>query len=112
MRNKSHLPSLERNAVSKIHQLLKQPGLLRASFVYMRRQCGRDYCKCMRSSKHWHGSWYITQSHKGKKRMRHVGFEQEAVVRQWVDRYHEIKRLLNRVADLYWDRISVKKKSR
>lgn len=112
MRNKNHLPILERSAVSKIHQLLKHPGLLRASFVFMQRQCGRDYCKCMKSPKYRHGSWYLMQSHKGKKRMRHIGSDQVASVRQQVERYHEIKRLLNRVADLYWNRISVKKKSR
>lgn len=102
-KHRGHLSELERKAISRIHQLLAKPGLLRANLTYMRRRCGRDYCKCSRSHRHWHGSWYVMQSYRGKKRMQHVSAGYHEAVRHWVNRYREIKGLLNRVADFYWE---------
>lgn len=101
-----HLPRKERQSLSTIHQILGQPGLLRATFVFMRRRCGRDYCRrCKGPKRNWHASWYIIQSHKGKTRMKFIPSDKEAMVRQWVNRYHEIKKHLNRIADLYWENL-------
>lgn len=101
--HRGYLSKLERKAISRIHQLLGKPGLLRATLTYLQRQCGRDYCKCSHSKRYRHGSWYIMQSYQGQKRMMHVSSGQIDPVRQWVNRYREIKRLLNRVADFYWE---------
>lgn len=104
------LSAKERSAISELHKLLNEPGLLRATFIHMRRSCGREYCRCMRSKKHWHASWYVTQRHQGKPRMQHVPAELQEQVEQWIGRYRRAKELINAASDVYWD--SLKKKKR
>jgi hypothetical protein len=107
--NRSYLSEKERQVISRIHKLLNEPGLLRASLVHMKRSCGRDYCKCMKSKKNWHRSWYVVQRHKGKPRMKFIPVDLEKQVRGWISRYLEIKDLLNQASDEYWQ--TLKKKS-
>lgn len=102
------LSAKERQAVSRIHKLLNEPGLLRASLVQMKRSCGRDYCRCRKSKKNWHGSWYVVQRHKGKPRMKFIPVELEEKVRDRISRYHEIKDLLNEISDVYWETLKKK----
>ena len=108
----SHQSAGERDALSRLRQILRDPGLLRASWVKMKHPCGKDYCRCSKDKRHWHLSWYASQSKDGKPRMKCVPKEHLEKVRLWVNRYQEAKTLLARVGDLYWDQISVKKKSR
>ena len=105
LKSRSHLSPRERDAISQLHQLLNEPGLLRASFVQMRRRCGKESCRCGSHKKHWHESAYVIQRHQGKPRMKHLGVGQEVRVRQWVERYRQAKALLNRVSDLYWQEL-------
>ena len=104
-RPRSQLSPQERDAVARLHQLLNAPGLLRASFVRMRRRCGKETCRCARDKKRWHESTYVIQRHQGKPRMQHLGRDQEEQVRQWVERYRQAKALLNQVSDLYWQQL-------
>lgn len=102
---RSHLSPRERETIARLHQLLNEPGLLRASFVPMRRRCGKDSCRCAEHRKHWHASTYVIQRHQGKPRMQHLGKDQESDVRRWVERYRKAKALLNQVSDLYWKQL-------
>ena len=98
--------SRERAALSRLRQLLNDSGcFLRATWIKMKHPCGRDSCRCGSDRKHWHLSWYVSQSRKGKSRMKSVHREQLSQVRQWVDRYHEVKRLLAVIGDASWDRL-------
>jgi len=106
---RTSLSGQERAAIAELHKLLLEPGLLRATFVHMRRSCGRDYCRCVRSKKHWHASWYVSQRHQGKPRMQHVPAEVRAQVKQWIARHRRAKELLDIVSNIYWK--SLKKKS-
>jgi len=102
---RSHLSSREREAIARLHRLLSEPGLLRASFVAMRRRCGKESCRCATHRKDWHESTYVIQRHQGKPRMKHLRADQEREVRRWVERYRQVKGLLNRVSDLYWKQL-------
>jgi len=93
----------ERAALSRLRQILNEPGLLRASWVKMKHPCGKSSCCCRFGKEDWHLSWYISQSKKGKPRMKSVHRDQLKEVRQWVDRYHEAKKLLGVVGDAYWE---------
>lgn len=96
----------ERKALSGLRQLINGPGeLLRASWVKMQHPCGRNYCRCAQAKRHWHLSWYVSQSKNGKQRMKCVPREQLDQVRRWVARYQEARTLLTMVGDEYWDRI-------
>ena len=102
----------ERDALARLRQILRDPGLLRASWIKMKHPCGKNYCHCSKDKRHWHLSWYASQSKDGKPRMKCVPYDQLKKVRLWVSRYQEARTLLARVGDLYWDRISSKRESR
>jgi hypothetical protein len=98
-----------RAAVAELHKLLNEPGLLRAALVHVRRSCGRDYCRCMRSKKHWHDSCYVSQHYRGKPRMQHVPPALRAQVAQWIERYRRAKELLDVISDGYWQSLKKRK---
>lgn len=101
----------ERIALSKLRQIIHGPGeLLRASWVKMQHPCGKSYCRCSKAKRHWHLSWYVSQSSNGKQRMKCVPKEQLEEVRRWVSRYQEARELLATVGDVYWDRIGKSRK--
>lgn len=101
----------ERMALSKLRQIIHGPGeLLRASWVKMQHPCGKSYCRCSRAKRHWHLSWYVSQSKNGKQRMKCVPRDQVEEVRRWVSRYQEARELLAIVGDAHWDRIGKSRK--
>lgn len=106
------LSSKERSALPRLRQIVcaKKPELLRATWIKMKHPCGRLYCRCAKTKRFWHISWYVSQSNKGKPRMKSVPKDQLQEVRNWIDRYQEARSLLNRIGDLYWERIGSKQK--
>ncbi len=101
----------ERAALSKLRQIIHGPGeLLRASWVKMQHPCGRSSCRCSTAKRHWHLSWYVSQSKNGKQRMKCVPREQLEEVRRWVSRYQGARDLLAIIGDTYWDRIGKSRK--
>lgn len=103
----------ERKALSKLRQIVHGPGeLLRASWVKMQHPCGRDSCRCSKAKRHWHLSWYVSQSKDGKQRMKCVPREQLDEVRRWVSRYQEARELLAIVGDEYWEQIGKRRKQK
>ena len=95
----------ERAALSRLRQVLIEPGLLRANLIKMRRPCGAHSCHCAKGKRHWHLSWYLSQSKDGKHRMKCVPKEQLDEVRTWVARYQDARRLLAVAGDERWNRI-------
>jgi uncharacterized protein DUF6788 len=102
----------ERAARSRLRQLLNEPALLRANLVEMERVCGSPSCRCAKSKRYWHVSWYASQSQKGKPRMKCIPSDQVDEVRQWVERYQEARSLLAVVGDVSWDRIGKRRNQR
>lgn len=102
----------ERSTLSKLRQIFydQNPELLRANWIKMRHPCGRSYCHCAKAKKYWHLSWYVSQSKKGKSRMKSVPANQRKAVSQWIRQYQQARMLLQKVGDLYWDRVGYKKK--
>lgn len=112
MTNPSSLSAKERNARARLRQLLNEPALLRASLVEMKRFCGSPSCRCARSKRHWHVSWYASQSQRGKPRMKCIPTEEVEEVRRWVLGYQEARNLLAAIGDVSWDRINKARKQR
>jgi hypothetical protein len=106
------LSAKERDARSRLRQLLNEPTLLRANLVEMKRFCGSPSCRCAKSKRHWHLSWYASQSQNGKQRMKFIPADQVEEVRQWVERYQQARSLLATVGDASWDRIGKPRKQR
>lgn len=104
-KNRNHLDPQERELVAQLHGLIGRSGILRASFVRMRRRCGRDYCRCTRSKRNWHSSWYVVQRYKGRPRMKFLAHDAQSLARQWIERYRQIKELLDRVSNIHWQKL-------
>ena len=108
MASRTRQSDAERRALSRLRQILSEPGLLRASWVEMKHKCGKNGCRCSRGKKHYHVSWYVSQSKGGKPRMKSVPAEQLEQVEHWVERYQEARELLAQIGDQYWDKIGKK----
>ena len=97
--------SRERQALSRLRQLLNEPGFLQASLFQRSRPCGKSYCRCATNEKYWHTSWYVGFSHKGRPQMKCIPEEWVEPVRLWIERYREAETLLRSISKLHWKRL-------
>ena len=102
MRHRGYLPSKERQARSRLAQLLHQKPLLIGSLVSMSRVCGKPGCKCTQGE--LHPGLYLSLRVKEKRKMIHVPQSLEAKVRQWVGTYQEAWRLMEKVSEACHER--------
>jgi hypothetical protein len=93
----------ERTFRSKLAQAVAQRGLLRGSLLVRRRVCGKARCKCARGQ--LHESLYLVITQGGRTRQLYVPKAWEGQVRQWVQEYRQIRRLLEELSQIYWDKV-------
>ena len=98
MLTRTSLSAGERRRVSALHQILSRPGLIRGSLVEMGRTCGGKGCRCRRSATLRHRALYVAVNVEGKRRMLYVPQEWEDRVRQWVDRYGQVRDVLEQLS--------------
>lgn len=108
MTNPSLLPAKERAIRSRLLQLCRGSGLIRATWVKHSRPCGSAICKCAQSKRYWHKSWSISQSHKGKLRRKSIPSRLRDEVGEWLKQYWETRELLDQVSEEYWNRLDKK----
>lgn len=106
------LPKRERSALSRLRQILGESGLMRASLFLLRNTCGKQGCRCQRGKRYRHVSWYASQSREGKLRRKFVPRDRLEEVRHWLERYNEVRQLLDQVSEEYWRRLGKPKKRR
>jgi hypothetical protein len=92
------LPASERHLYSRLRQILTQPGLLRGNLVIMQRTCGKPTCRCTKSKENRHRSLYLSMSVAGKRRMVYVPPDWENEVRDWVNRYGQVREVLEKLS--------------
>ncbi len=102
MRHRGYLPTQERQARSRLAQLLHQKSLLIGSLVTMPRVCGKAGCKCSRGQ--LHPGLYLALRVGPKRKMIHVPQLLEAQVRQWVGTYQEVWRLMEEISQACYRR--------
>jgi hypothetical protein len=102
MRHRGYLPVKERQARSRVAQLLHQKPFLIGSVVSMPRVCGKAGCKCSRGE--LHPGLYLALRVAQKRKMIHVPQPLEVKVRQWVSTYQEIWRLMEEVSRACYQR--------
>lgn len=107
--NMSQSPK-ERTALSRLRQILNEPGIIRGGLVRMKNTCGKPSCRCAGNKRHRHISWYISQSRNGRQRMKCIPKDSLEKVGVWLNRYRESRQLLEQVSDEYWRRLGWKKK--
>jgi hypothetical protein len=93
----------ERQARSRLVQLLSQQGVMRGSLLVRRRVCGKPGCKCARGEKH--ESLYLVITDKGRTRQLYVPKDFEPLVRRWVEDYHQARELMEEISRIYWDKV-------
>lgn len=98
MLTSSSLPAGERKLYSSLREILGHPGVLRGNLVLSRPQCGKPSCHCHRGRKKGHPSLYLGISLEGKRRMIYVPAAWEDRVREWVDRYGQIREVLEQLS--------------
>ena|SRR2546422_2880832 len=92
------MPPGERDLYSKLRQVLTHPGLLRGNLVEMRRRCGKKNCACWKDSAARHRSLYLGISLNGKRRMIYIPPDWEEQVREWVERYSQVREVLEKLS--------------
>lgn len=110
MPNPSQMSPKERAARSRLLQILRDSGLIRATWVRLCRPCGGAGCKCAKSKRNWHKSWSISQSRDGKLRRKSIPEPLREEVDRWLTEYWEARHLLDEISDQYWLRLGKPKK--
>ena len=104
---RAHLPVDERQALSRLRQLLSKPGLLHGSLRVNRRACGKKNCRCAQGELHSSLTlWVVDQ---GRQIPLHVPAAWQERVQEWVERDREIRSLLLKLSALYTARLRERK---
>ena len=106
--NRSELSDSERRFRSRLAQLAHDRWFLRGTLSVRTRKCGKPNCRCARGEPH--SSLYLVQSHDGKPRQVCIPKPWEDRVRQAVNDYQEMQRLIEEVSELEWKRVRENKK--
>ena len=102
MKDRANQSPTERRLRSKLRRLLADGGIMHASAIVMRRVCGKPNCRCTKG--HKHVSLYVARYKDRKQYMKCVPKGKEPEVRQWVERYRDVKETIDRLSAIYWDK--------
>lgn len=97
------MPPRERHLRSALNRILCQEGVIHGTLVVRRRVCGKSTCRCTKGQ--LHESLYLVVTQGGKSRQMYVPRRYEAIVRQWIERYGQARRLLDELSGVHWDKI-------
>lgn len=93
----------ERAFRSRLTQLVSGQGLVQGTLLERKRVCGKPNCRCTRGQKH--RAVYLLLSQRGKLRQLYVPTAWEQRVRQWVENHHTLRKLLEELSEVYWEKI-------
>ena len=105
--NRAKLSASERSFRSRIAQLASGQWFLRGTLSLRSSKCGKPNCHC--ASGEMHQSVYLVQSHAGKLRQICVPKAWQERVRQAVNDYQQMQRLIEEVSELEWKRLQARK---
>jgi hypothetical protein len=102
------LSATERNFRSRIAQLASSQWVLRGTLSERSGKCGKPTCHCAKGE--LHQSLYLVQSHGGKPRQLCVPQAWQARIRQAVEDYQQMQRLIEEISELEWKRLKERKR--
>ena len=97
------LTSAERRGRSRLSQISHYSRLLRGTLSVRKNTCGKPNCRCARGEPHL--ALYLVQSKGGKSRQLFIPREWEERVRQAVNNYQELQKLIEELSELEWKRL-------
>jgi hypothetical protein len=106
--SRAELSAAERSLRSRLAQLTSGERFLHGSLSERVGKCGKPTCHCAQGE--GHRSLYLVQSHAGKTCQICVPRAWQDPVRQAVGVYQEIRRLLDEVSALEWNRFQARKR--
>jgi len=105
--SRAELSAAERSLRSRIAQLTTGVRFLHGTLSQRSSKCGKPNCHCARGD--GHPSLYLVDSFTGKVRQTCVPKASQDPVRQAVEAYEEIRRLMDEVSELEWKRLLARK---
>jgi hypothetical protein len=105
--SRAKLSAAERNFRSRIAQLASGQWFLRGTLSERAGKCGKPNCHCAQGQ--LHRSLYLVQSQAGKPRQICVPQAWQQRVRQAVNDYRQMQRLIEEVSELEWKRLKERK---
>ena len=72
--------------------------IIRGTMVLVKRSCGQKNCRCQKGFKH--ASWYLSQSRRGKTKMTYLPKKAVERVREYTERYRQIRVLLDKLSEI------------
>ncbi len=109
--NRKYMDLDLKKTTSHLARLLYKGSFLRGNPVIMERTCGNKNCRCVLEGKK-HKSLYISKNKDGKRKMIYVPKRLEDKVRAKLDAYQRIKRLIEKISELNYDQLKVKKEKK
>jgi hypothetical protein len=98
MSQRSRRPAPERNARSRLAQLITQEPFLRGSLVEQNRSCGKPTCRCQRGQ--LHRSLYLAVRHNDRRALLYIPRALEETARLWVENGRRISQQLAALNEL------------
>jgi len=105
--NRAKLSASERSFRSRIAQLASGQWFLRGTLSERSGKCGKPNCHCANGE--LHQSLYLVQSHAGKPHQICVPQAWQPRIRQAVNDYKQMQRLIEEVSELEWKRLKERK---
>jgi len=109
--NRKYMDLDLKKTTSHLARLLYKGSFLRGNPVIMERTCGNKNCRCVLEGKK-HKSLYISKNKDGKRKMIYVPKRLEDEVRAKLDAYQRIKRLIEKISELNYDQLKMKKEKK
>jgi len=106
--NRKYMNTGLKKATSYLARIVHRGDYLRGNTVIMKRVCGNKNCKCIKEGKK-HASLYICKKEDGKTKMTYVPKRLEDEVQEKIANYHKIKKLLERISELNYAELKIKK---
>jgi hypothetical protein len=108
--SRSQFPPAERVVRSKLAKLIHDEPLMRGTLSVRRLTCGKRSCRCHAGQKHL--ALYLSFGKEGRVHQVFVPREAEAQVREWVRNYASVRELLERISQMYRERLASQKSRR
>jgi len=105
--NRNTLSPQEREFRSRLTQLVHHAPFLRATINTRFVTCGKSGCRCAKGERH--RALYLVCNTGGKKRQMFIPANLEKEIRAWVDTYHGIQDLLEKVSEGAWEQVRQRK---
>jgi len=106
--NRKYMDLDLKKTTSHLARLLYKGSFLRGNPVIMERTCGNKNCRCVLEGKK-HKSLYISKNKDGNRKMIYVPKRLEDEVRAKLDAYQRIKRLVEKISELNYKELKMKK---